>query len=61
LTTKKGFKSLTRKPQGTSAAMGAKVDTISLSLSLSLHLEDVRETDYLVLIPIEMVVFWRDS
>jgi len=41
--------------------MGAKVDTISLSLSLSLHLEDVRETDYLVLIPIEMVVFWRDS
>jgi hypothetical protein len=36
LTTKKGFKSLTRKPQGTTAAMGAKVDTISLSLSLSL-------------------------
>jgi hypothetical protein len=65
LTTKKGFKSLTRKPQGTTAAMGAKVDTISLSLSLSLslflHLKDVRESDCLVLIPIEMVVFWRDS
>ncbi len=45
--------------------MGAKVDTISLSLSLSLslflHLKDVRESDCLVLIPIEMVVFWRDS
>jgi hypothetical protein len=38
--------------------MGAKVDTISLSLSL--HLEDV-ESDCLVPIPIEMVVLWRDS
>jgi hypothetical protein len=26
-----------------------------------LHLKDVRESDCLVLIPIEMVVFWRDS